>query len=79
MLKTPDVRQTIQKMKTMITEERIELKPLNKIEMEMAQKLIDKEHPLRDTAVWVTLPCLRPCRRRIPDFVPKSDGKFNLS
>lgn len=36
----------------------------------MAQVLIDREHPLQDTLIWVTLPCLKPCRKRLPGFIP---------
>ena len=38
--------------------------------MDMAQVLIDREHPLQDTLIWVTLPCLRPIRRWLPGFIP---------
>ena len=36
----------------------------------MAQILIDREHPLQDTLIWVTLPCLRCCREKLPEFIP---------
>ena len=38
----------------------------------MAQKMIDREHPLKNTLIWVTLPYLKPIRRWLPGFIPNS-------
>ena len=46
--------------------ERVDLKPLNRAEMDMAQKLIDKEHPLKDIPIWVTLPFLKSVKKWLP-------------
>ena len=53
-----------------IAGERQKLKPLNREERDMAQKMIDREHPLRNTLIWVTLPYLKPIRRWLPGFIP---------
>ena len=56
-----------------ITGERRQLTPLNREEREMAQRMIDREHPLRNTLIWVTLPCLKPIRRWLPGFIPNQE------
>jgi len=53
-------------MMTNMQQERFQLKPLNRTEMEMAQKLIDREHPIRDTLITVTLPFLKPVSKWLP-------------
>lgn len=55
---------------TTIKGEKVVPKPLNKHQRDMAQVLIDREHPLQDLLIWDTLPCLRKCKRRLPDFIP---------
>ena len=47
---------------------------MTRIERDIAQRLIDREHPLRDTLIWITLPFLRPCRRRFKRFDPVDDN-----
>ena len=50
--------------------ERKQLEPLNEEERDIAQKMIDMEHPLKNTLIWVTLPYLKPIRRWLPGFIP---------
>ena len=46
----------------------------------MAQVLIDREHPLQDLLIWDTLPCLRKCKKRLPDFIPnQTEGDLDSS
>jgi hypothetical protein len=54
------------RMMTNMQEERIELKRLTRTEMDMAQRLIDREHPIRDTLIIVTLPFLKPFSKWLP-------------
>lgn len=40
--------------------------------MEQAQRLIDDEHPLKDTPIRDVLPVLRRCCCKLPSFIPNS-------
>ena len=46
-----------------ILNNRVEIKPLNRFERDLAQILIDKEHPLKEIPIWVALPFFRSCKR----------------
>ena len=35
--------------------------------------MIDADHPLKDTLIWVALPFLKPCKRKIPKFIPNQE------
>lgn len=52
-------------------EDKKELQNLTETERNAVQRLIDEDHPLQDILVWVALPCLKPCRRHLPKFIPK--------
>ena len=55
-----------------IRDKRIELTTLSRVEMDRAQELIDREHPLKDTLIWVILPFLKPIKRWLPKCcIPK--------
>ena len=42
---------------------RAEPKPLDRFERDLAQTVIDREHPLKKIPIWVALPFLRCCKR----------------
>ena len=46
-----ETQETMQRMTTNLRDQRVELKPLNRFERELVQKIIDKEHPLKDTPI----------------------------
>ena len=46
-----------------ILNNRVEIKPLNRYERDLAQIFIDKEHPLKEIPIWVALPFFRSCKR----------------
>ena len=54
-----------------IRDERIELTTLSRVEMDRAQELVDREHPLKDTLIWVILPFFKPIKRWLPKCIPK--------
>ena len=56
------------------------LAPLNALEMQIAQKLVEREHPVRDTPISVTLPflarylkCCLCCFCCLPEHVRKAE------
>ena len=62
-----------------VTPERKNLEPLNENELIMAQKMVDLEHPLKDTFIWVTLPFLKPVKKYMPGYVPEIDQNLDIS
>ena len=62
-----------------VTPERKNLEPLNENELIMAQKMVDLEHPLKDTFIWVTLPFLKPFKKYLPGYVPEIDQNLDIS
>ena len=64
-------RSRLSRVVTAIVGDRVVLQELNDVEMERAQELIDKEHPLQNIPIQVTLPCLKPIRRWLPKCIPK--------
>ena len=54
-----------------IRDERIELNTLSRVEMDRAQELVDMEHPLRNSLIWVILPFLKPIKGWLPKCIPK--------
>ena len=40
-----------------------EAEPLNRKEIEAAQKLIEREQPLKEIPIWIALPYLKPLKK----------------
>ena len=79
-LKKFEQQESISKKITEIKGEKQPPRPLTSQERDMAQVLIDREHPLQDLLIWDTLPCLRRCKKRLPDFIPnQTEGDLDSS
>lgn len=62
----------------MIGPDDAEVKTLEEEDRQKLQRFIDEDHPLKDILIWVALPCLRPCRRRLPKCIPKQPSREEL-
>ena len=62
---------TMRRLMQNIRDERVDLNTLSRVEMDRAQELIDMEHPLQNSLIWVILPFLKPIKRWLPKCIPK--------
>lgn len=59
-------------------EARVELPNLDPESVEQGLKLVRRKHPLYNTAIWKTLPYLKPIKQFIPSWVPRSQDEQEL-
>ena len=55
-----------------------DLAHLDPAAVEQGLKLVRRKHPLYDTAIWKTLPYLKPVKQFIPAWVPRSRDEAEL-
>ena len=58
-------------MQNIHPDEKRELTTLSRTDMDRAQELIDREHPLKNTLIWVILPFLKPIKNWLCKCIPK--------
>ena len=54
------------------------LEVLDSDAVEQGLKLVRRKHPLYETAIWKTLPYLKPIKQLIPAWVPRSQDEAEL-